>query len=172
MSKICSKCGKSLKLFNLSFTCHGCGKVFCSDCIEKVHYNSDSIAAWYGNFYDTPEESYTKLSYVFCPKCAANFKIRQRALQNAIDNNGRVELVSINYKGHKNTGHVIKEIHTDWHRDKSLCEKELRIHAALLGCNKVINVSLDTDTDEETSDTSKNGVHKYTVFCMSGECCK
>lgn len=172
MRNKCSRCGKSLGLFTPSYTCSYCGRVLCSNCIQKVHYYSNSVKKWYGYLYKRPKFAFTKFSNVLCPSCATVFNKQQKNIKVALEHSTSVELVSANYKGKKNAGQCSRRIQSGWHRDKKDCMEELQIKSSLLGCRKVIKVSVETDTEEEQSDTSKKGTHRYTIFRLSGYCCK
>lgn len=167
--KKCAQCGKKIGRLDFSYSCSNCGRVLCSDCIKKVKYESGDIKEYYGVNYTRPDFSWTKMSNVLCPQCAGQFNVNQKRVKYAIATSENVELVSINYRGRKNSGIKIKRVSSGWYRDRAECDIELQKRARLAGGNKVINVTTERETREEQSNTSRNGIHKYTVYRRQGD---
>ena len=78
-----------------------------------------------------------------------------------------VELVSVNYRGRKKYSRIVASISTDWYSSLHRAEDELRELARQHGCDMVINVTKEKDTESEP--TEKGGTYYYTVWCLAGE---
>lgn len=72
--KTCYKCGKTLGVMSTKFVCRNCGKTFCFQCMVKIDIPAE-IASLFNltNEFTKPEWSLRKMSYVYCPVCAAKF---------------------------------------------------------------------------------------------------
>ena len=167
--KKCARCGGKIGRMDFSYTCNNCGRIVCSDCIKKVTYNSNEIKEYYGHNYKRPEFSWTKMSNVLCTQCARQFEANQKRVKRALNSSNNVEIVSRNYRGRKNSGTPIKRVTTRWHRNLSDCDIELQKLARLSGGTKVIHTSIERATEEEPSNNSRHGIHKYTVYRKTGE---
>lgn len=167
--KKCAQCGEKIGRMDFSYECRNCGRIICSECIKKVSYRSSEIKSYYGENYKRPGFSWTKMSNVLCERCARQFDVNQKKVGRALATSDKVELVSSNYRGRKNSGTIIKRVSTGWYRDRGDCDNELKKLACLVGGTKVINVKTERATEEEPSNRSRNGVHKYTVFRLTGD---
>ena len=78
-----------------------------------------------------------------------------------------VELVSVNYRGRKKYSRIVASISTDWYSSLHRAEDELRELARQHGCDMVINVTKEKDTESEP--TEKGGTYYYTVWRLAGE---
>ena len=78
-----------------------------------------------------------------------------------------VELVSVNYRGRKKYSRIVASISTDWYDSLERAEDELRELARQHGCDMVINVTKEKDTESEP--TEKGGTYYYTVWRLAGE---
>ena len=78
-----------------------------------------------------------------------------------------VELVSVNYRGRKKYSRIVASISTDWYASLDRAEDELRELARQHGCDMVINVTKEKDTESEP--TEKGGTYYYTVWRLAGE---
>ena len=78
-----------------------------------------------------------------------------------------VELVSVNYRGRKKYSRIVASISTDWYASLHRAEDELRELARQHGCDMVINVTKEKDTESEP--TEKGGTYYYTVWRLAGE---
>ena len=78
-----------------------------------------------------------------------------------------VELVSVNYRGRKKYSRIVASISTDWYASLHRAEDELRELARQHGCDMVINVTKEKETESEP--TEKGGIYYYTVWRLAGE---
>ena len=78
-----------------------------------------------------------------------------------------VELVSVNYRGRKKYSRIVASISTDWYASLDRAEDELCELARQHGCDMVINVIKEKDTQSEP--TEKGGTYYYTVWRLAGE---
>ena len=78
-----------------------------------------------------------------------------------------VELESVNYRGRKKYSRIVASISTDWYASLDRAEDELRELARQHGCDMVINVIKEKDTQSEP--TEKGGTYYYTVWRLAGE---
>lgn len=170
--KKCAQCGKQIGRLDMAYECRSCGRTVCSNCIKKVSYESYDIKDYYDVNYKRPGYSWTKMSNVLCGPCAKQFNTNQKKVKKAISSSNDVDVVSSNYRGRKNSGTKIKRVSSRWYRDLNDCDRELQKLARLAGGSKVINVTTERDTDEEPSNTSKHGIHKFTIFRRSGDVVK
>ena len=60
-----------------------------------------------------------------------------------------------------------EQLRTDWYAPLDRAEDELRELARQHGCDMVINVTKEKDTESEP--TEKGGTYYYTVWCLAGE---
>lgn len=167
--KKCAQCGSNIGRLEISYNCSNCGRTVCSKCIQKVSYKTGEIKEYYGVNHKRPDFSWTKMSNVLCPKCAKQFDANQNRLKKALNSSRNVDIVSKNYRGKKNSGTIIKRVTSRWYRDRNDCDRELQKLARIAGGSRVINVTTETATEEEPSNTSKHGIHKYTVFRRAGD---
>lgn len=167
---ICTKCHKSIGLFSRKYNCRRCGKTFCSTCIDEVSAPKSimNLLEKVNNY--TPEFSITKFAYVLCPKCAVHFNNTVRQMEVATTNTHRVELVSCNYHGRKPYTGTPIPISTDYYKDKSDAEEELKILAKYHNCNMVINTRIYKERNEEK--TEKGGTYVYTTWSYTGDAVK
>ena len=126
--KHCTQCGKELNFLNRKYTCTRCGNIFCTDCIQKVTASEDvfDLLKCTESFV-MPDDSIIK-GHVLCPACAARFNNEVHRMNNAISSNKDVELVSINYQGHKKYSGSPIHINTPYYDDKrvdNLSKKDL-----------------------------------------------
>lgn len=167
--KKCAQCGRKIGRLDLSYSCSNCGRTFCSECIKKVSYKSGDTQEYYGVNHTRPNFSWTKMSNVLCSPCARQFNSNQYKVKHAIDSSHSVDIVSVNYRGRKKTGIILKRISSGWCRSWSDCDRDLQKLARLAGGSRVINVTTEKDTREEPSNTSRHGIHKYTVYRKHGD---
>ncbi|HKZ41760.1 MAG TPA: hypothetical protein VJ044_12400 [Candidatus Hodarchaeales archaeon] len=62
-------------------------------------------------------------------------------------------------------------ISTTWQRNRDDADKMLRVHAAYLQFNAVIEIERMTEVQSEGG-TSKKGTHRYTAWKASGVPCR
>lgn len=114
-----------------------------------------------------PEFSLTKFSHVYCSDCAIKFNNCKNKLRSAIFLKNDVELVSINYKGHKRYDKSsMHKIESNFNKDKNESERELRIMAKYFNRDMVINVEIMKEKRE--SETDSGGTYIYTVWKYTG----
>ena len=67
----------------------------------------------------------------------------------------------------KKHSRIVASISTDWYSSLHRAEDELRELARQHGCDMVINVTKEKDTESEP--TEKGGTYYYTVWRLAGE---
>lgn len=165
--KHCKTCGKELNVLNRKYMCTRCGNIFCTDCIQKVTASKDvfDLLECTEGFV-MPGDSIIK-GHVLCPACAARFNDEVHRMNNAINSNKDVELVSINYQGHKKHSGSPIYINTPYYEDKRDATKSLQILARYYNRNMVINVDYDKDTEEE--ETESDGTYIHSIWRGRGQ---
>lgn len=163
----CANCGKSLGLFNREFKCSRCGKVFCSSCVVKAQA---SKSVWellcLTKNYKKPKYSITKFEHYLCPDCISGFNREVDNMEEAIESDSHIELVSINYRGKKRYNGDPIDIRTYNYKDKEEAKEELKILARYYNCDMVIDVECIRDVDEE--ETEHGGTHKFSIWRYTG----
>ena len=139
------RCACCNGVFTLNEACSRCGRWVCGSCgtdfLETKHRGWLLAAAGRA-----------------CPTCSAAYRERIQILPEAVDLAENVGITPKSYKGKdKPKAKMCLAIQTEWHRDKEDAERELRIIAALEGCEHVLQVHYRRKVEEE-------GNFKYSVF--------
>lgn len=167
--KTCYKCGKTLGVMSTKFVCRNCGKTFCSQCMIKIDIPAE-IASLFNltNEFTKPEWSLRKMSYVYCPVCAAKFNDSKNRLFLANSHLDDIELVSINYKGYKPYDKTsARKIESNFNKDRNDSERELKAIAKYYGRDMIINVK--TTSIKKESETDSGGTYIYRVWKYEGD---
>lgn len=166
MKEKCSRCGqeeKSTWFFGRNiyiYSCGVCGKKICNDCARGM--DKDNIRYLLGLLEKKYKEEYMEM----CPECYCIYQNDYSKMLNAYNNNDDVEIVSANYKGEKKVSGDKHSIKSYFNRDREESLNELKALAKYLGCNIVIDVELNKDTDWE--ETEGGGTHYYTIWRYLG----
>lgn len=166
MKEKCSLCGQEEnhpwlfgKCVNI-YTCDFCGKRICTNCVKEIE--DDGIKYLLGSL----ENKYKEEEMNLCPECNNIYKRDYSKMRTAYLDNSDVEIVSINYKGKKEVSGEKYRIKSDFNCDKDVSLDELKSLARYLGCDIVIDVEFERDTDYE--ETESGGTYNYSVWRYSG----
>ena len=146
----CSRqgCGVDFGIFNWKYLCGKCKKHYCSN-----HFDEGP-----GDFWQEAPGYCCKGAEGLCVDCTSEFN-------EVLDDAREIEVFPATYKGKKarieKTGS--HHISTGWYRNPSDVDTALSVIAAALGCNLVVEKTLQKGTGSETSDSGK-GTHHYTTF--------
>lgn len=188
MARQCDFCHKGLGFFNKKYTCTGCGRIVCSDCVRFLDLSKDvktyeDIDRYDGNhfFEETflvvsrviPKHTFFTRLYYLCPNCVGSANKTISKLKSVFSSRPNVEFVSKNYKGLKKYVGSPIPIETDWYRDFKNAQLQLSIIAAFYDCDMVINVEREQETRSEQSDKAHSkGTHYYSVWRYVGKAVK
>lgn len=166
MSHICSKCGKSVNILS-KFSCRGCGKVFCKDCVNKISLFDDII---YKEFYQNIpnfEFSIIKFSSVACQSCADTLNKLNEKINIAWKKSSSVKIYNRNYHGKIPKKGPTWKFETTYYKDRDYALNLLKAVAAFHGYNLIYDVYYDKSTNSKPSENGK-GTYYYSVFKYSG----
>jgi len=149
--------GRSVRLI----TCEWCSdkSKYCGDCINYMPGD-----AWSVKLLKSESDRYS-VSWL-CKACQTKFSSDKRKMQDAINNNESVEIVSKNYRGYKRTSTKDIRLSSDYYKDRDDAVEELRILASFYDCNLIDNFEFIKDSDEES--TESGGTYIYTVWKAVG----
>lgn len=163
----CSKCKKDIGFLSRTYSCVYCGKTLCKDCITKLDAPNEVLYVYellglphadvicdYAPVFKTRKD-------VACPSCATKFKSQINKIINAFRSSSQVEILPASYHGKRNIVGDGIEIESRWHRDWNDCDKELKAQAQYYGCDCVMHVERDRDT-ETVEERKDNGNGYYT----------
>ena len=165
MSK-CDICKKGIGLFATEYVCALCGKHICSDCRYRWKDNSYILS----KILDVKEvNSIFHGSYLaVCPNCLRKMENNSKRVEEAMNNNHNVEVVSKNYQGRKiYLPNSKKNIKSHSFRNRDDAREELCVIAKYFGCDMIIDFKYERIECEEESNSGK-GTHIYSEWLCSG----
>ena len=163
---ICKVCHQSLGFFKREHKCCFCGGIVCHDCVVKFHLEHGAKATAFEYSAQEGAKTYMGWSnpYAYaCPNCYKNY---EKKVQTMIQNEGMIGNENVRLYSDRYLGRLPKYsqeifIQTEYHRDRSEAENEMKLIAAHLGCRNVIKVRYNKDIRED-------GNYKYSVFQYQG----
>lgn len=165
MSK-CDICKKGIGFFSTEYVCALCGKHICSNC----RYRWTKYSYILSQILDVEEvDSFWHGSYLaVCPNCIRKMENNSKRIEEAMDDNYNVEVVSKNYQGRKKyLPNSKKNIKSHSFRDKDEAREELCLISKYFGCDMILDFKYERITCEEESDSGK-GIHIYSEWICSG----
>jgi hypothetical protein len=155
--KRCPACGRRFWLFRRKYLCKVCHVESCYDCLRR-----GSLFQW---LWPKPEEAWGG----DCSKChQSRLAPIEERYGEACERCHEVELFPSTFRGRVpfDYSREKRDLETDWFRDRSDAERQLRTTARFMGFDLVYNVSQDRETGSEPG--SGKGTHYYSMFSLRG----
>lgn len=173
----CSKCKNDIGFFSRAYTCVYCGKTLCKNCINKLEASGDVLHIYrllnlpYADVICSSIPIFNTRKDVACVSCLPRFTSEVFKIQSALNSCVKVELLPSTYHGKRNTIGKGVSIESSWHSDWNDCDNDLIAQARYYGCNCVMNIEKerDTETVEEEKDNGKGYyTRSYTIWKKTG----
>ena len=171
--KKCAACGRGFWLFRREYQCIHCHSAICYMCLYRFHLRCECVVChavsyqasccYEGHFeWLSPEPA--EAGKWYCKECHQSHvaPLRPR-YEEACKRCQEVELFPSTFHGRVpfDYSREKRDLETDWFRDRSDAERQLRTTARFTGFDLVYGVSQDRKTDSE-------GTYCYSVFSLRG----
>jgi hypothetical protein len=162
----CPSCRKGFGLFRWRHQCVECFTTRCDDCLRRP-----PTAEWlsFGEWLPSADFAiWGKLCSGCYQSKVVPFVQKYEAAQAAAKN---LQTWSLNYKGHiPRKNEPEQAMVSDWWRERDSAEWQLKVTAAYLGYDLVVELQHEKRTSQEASDNGK-GTHYYTEWQARGIGC-
>lgn len=154
----CSNCNSEFGVFRWKHECCGCEGVFCSKCLKSFYGYKDLVV--------NTSEAGDYCSNCWGQQVAPVVEKYKTSQQNA----SSVELVSVNYKGKINIDQNVQPtiLKSSWYKNREDAESSLKLSAAFLGCDTVLEFALEKNSKDEPSNTGK-GRYTRSIWRATGK---